>query len=297
MALYKYVNMQSRNLTPGLTAPVVVVYQRTPEIFKVSHEWVMAVDRFFVKKAFLPLYKDSKQVGIAIREKDPNGEGHAAYVDFTPYTDKDKFLYSHQDYVKALNDCIDTLQGMFTAVVDFSAVRFSMDGTKLKLSYPTAFFDDFEIHFDQALYADIPSIPYETVKFGQSLYKLLLDSSGSITSNEDLRISPVHKIYCISQDIPVDSEYVSNEQSNSNQVGTEGIITDFNYVDGSSYPVVDIQYIGTTGQYRWHSMNDCGVFSRASINFYWKSIDGISYPLYMKANGFADVKLVFRLNL
>lgn len=291
--LFKYVNMQLRNMERNTTSAVVVRYERSPKIFDVSHDWVMAVDRFFIKKAFLPLYKDTKLSGIAIHEKDPEGEGHALMIDFSPYTDSNKFLYSHSDFTNALNDCIDGLEAMFSGTVDFSSVRFSMDNGKLVLRYNEAFYNNYNIYFDSALYADIPSFPYETVKFDQSLFQLTLSPSLSITTHEALHISPVHKIYCVSQDIPVDYEYVSNEDNNPNRTGTDGIITDFNYIDSSSYPVVDIQYIGTTGQYRWHSMNDAGVFSRISINFYWKAIDGASYPVYIKPSGFADIKLVF----
>lgn len=293
MTLYKYVNMLTRNKERNSTRQAVVKYERSPKIFSVDNNWLMAVDRLYIKKCILPIYQDNKTVGIAIHEKDPEGEGHAFVIDFSPYTDQDKFLYSHNDYVKALNDAIDGLEALFTTA-DFSGVRFSMSNDKLKLTYTEAFLADYDIFFDQALYADIPSMPYETVKIHQSLFKITLDSSLSVSSVESLHISPVHKIFCTSQDIPMDYEYVSNENDSFDMSGTDGIITDFNFVDSTMYPVMDIQYIGTTGQYRWHTMNEAGNFSKITVNVYWKCSDGKAYPVFIKPNGLIDMKLVFR---
>jgi hypothetical protein len=115
----------------------------------------------------------------------------------------------------------------------------------------------------------------------------------AITSSEEVLLSPVDKVYIKSNTMPVVYEMIPSSDGNAS-MKSDSIITDFDFGGANvGRSLQNISYTATTGQYRYHSMNESSSFNTIDLSFYYKTFANNSFPMNFLPSGSCNVKLLF----
>ena len=286
-----FVNLEARNDT---TSPqeVTVREVREPVVLPNPDQYTVAIDRFSIHKAWLPIFEDVHQLQIKLVRKSDSA-AWTETLDFSAKTDANGMLWD-------VNDVLDVINAHLTALcvnpgITAPTMSYSLSTGKGALDYSAqaGFADDYELRFNEPLYSIYSTFDYVDVVFDQDFFKLnLVDAAPhTMTSTDELNLSPVSKIYIKSNNMPLVYEYTP--EANNNRA-SEAILTDFEFNGANRFPLQNINYTATTGQYRFHSLTDATNFSVLQLQFYYKTFGNNSYSLYFLPSGSVNVKLFFR---
>lgn len=292
MAQYQFVNLEQRNDTID-NQPIYLSQTRTPQIIENTSSYNIAIDRFSVSKGWLPMYEDFYDLNIRMI-KVLDSTTFTRTIDFSAVADTNNLVWDAEHFIGMFNNTMIDLCDDFGIVsTDVPVLSLNKETFKSTLTYTTTtdYVNDYRIQFNEALFCILSGFPYQLIGFSQEYFELSL-SGTSIITNEKIRLSPVSKIYIRTSGIPLISEFTQFTNISQSSL-SEPILTDFNFNGANQNALIDIDYQGTTGQYRFHSMYEA-MFSEVNLQFFWKSYNNNSYPLYILPSGSCDVKLVFK---
>ena len=213
-------------------------------------------------------------------------------LDFSSKIDDNSMIWDVNDFLDVLNASLAALasdDGISPPTVSFS---FPDGKGSLDYSPEAGFANDYELYFNEPLYSIYHTFDYVDVVFDQDWFKLNLVDSGSklMTTTDELQLSPVQNIFIKSSSIPLVYEYTPGSGARSG----EAILTDFEFNGANRYPLQNISYTATSGQYRFHSLTDTSLFDTLQLQFFYRTYSNNSFPLHVLPSGTATMKLFFR---
>ena len=290
-----YVNLELRNDSIGTNRALSLEEVRDPDVVKDPEHYECAIDRISISKAFLPMYEDVRTLTVRmVRKSDGAVQQHS--LDFSVFTDANGLMWNTEFFVEALNAAL----GLCTSGLGIGAVTAAVaNGSNLAtLDYSAQvnFASGYEVYVNEPLYAMLSSFAYTGVMFQQEFFQLALKNQAPYTTvtAEAINLSPVDKIFVKSNQMPIRYEYTPTATSGNASRNSEAIVTDFSFNGSNNYPLTNISYTATEGQYRFHAMDAAHKFDTVDLQFYFTTYNNNSYPLYIIPSGSANVKMLFR---
>lgn len=278
MTKYNYFNSERRFNEPGSGNMAIINENKTRMIHRRSgnHSFV-SIERFYIRNAYLPVCEGDNKTWVIRYVK--GAEDINESVDLSPYMDDRGLIYKYLNIVKALNAALTTLNTT-AAEADKPDLQFKLlpDG-KLELDGDK---EGYEIYFNENLRLDLNIFNYER----DGIYYELLDT---ISHTPIWNLYEVDKISLISN-LPVNQEDLSVDEFSLDL--TEGILTDFQIVDGVGLNnILNVSFI-PKGERRLHNLiNDVG--NSFSLRFKFKMKSGKEYNLTLTKGGSLSIKILF----
>ena len=291
-----FVNLELRNDTAS-SIHVDLSETRDPVVLKHPQNYELAIDRFSLHKAWLPIMEDEHDLKVKIIKKSDSSTSTDT-LDFSGLVDTNGLMYDTAYFVGALNASITSVCAGVGIASGFPTVALEPGSWIATLDYSgvASFAADYYLQFNEALYGIFSTLPYSDVLGDQAFYSLALTDASPFTieTTEPINLSPVDKIYIKSNNIPLIYEFSPATTVGSASNNSEAIVTDFNFNGSNRNPLNNINYEATTGQYRFHGLQPSTNFNNLDLKFFFKTYNNNSHPLYILASGSCNVKLYFR---
>lgn len=290
-----YVNLEVRNTT---AAPLAISLneKREPRVLDDPEDYKVAVDRFSIHKAWLPIYEDAHTLTVKVI-KQSDSSYYEEELDFSAVVDSNNLLWSVDHFISVFNNAIDTACQNHGLAANACVLSIDRGTWKATLDFSTVanFAANYYVELDEPLFSIFPTFLYSDVGFSTTYFRMNLTDASPYTSvtEEEIELSPVDKIYIKSNQMPVVYELTPGGDSNATKK-SESIITDFEFSGANvGRSLQNISYTATSGQYRYHSMETSSSFNTIDLQFYYKTYANNSQPLYFLPSGSCNVKLLF----
>ena len=288
-----YVNLEMRNNGSNLlqcSAEDV----REPRVLAEPKLYQCALDRFTIHKAWLPVFENSATLTVRVIKKS-DGSIHPSNLSFAGLVDSNNLMWNHQYFLNALNAAI-AAAGASAGVTNHPTMTMDADWkATLDYSAEANFADLYYVEFNEPLYSIFHTFSYSDVLYEQEYFTLTLVNAGTKTSTtaEAVSLSPVSQIFVKSNKMPLVYELTPSSGSATSR-NSDSIITDFEFGGLNRYPLQNINYTATTGQYRFHSMRESSTFNTLDFQFYYKTYNNTEFPLYLLPSGSCNIKVLFK---
>ena len=284
-----FVNLETVNNSDS-PALVKVNEKRYPYVLTNPHKYLITIDRFSLRKAWLPVFEDTNTLQVrVVRLSDSLTSTET--LDFSAYTDVNNMIYDTNSFFTVLNYHLQqACSGAGLASNYPFLTNNETDGSAtLDYSATNNFATLYKIEFNEPLYCIFNSFNYTDVVFDQNFFRVTLPDVAPYTKTtaDAIDLSPVDKIYIKTNSVPIIAEYTP---SNNSTQKSEAILTDFEFGGANRFPLTHINYTSTTG----HSMNEANNFETVDLQFYYKTFANNEFPMYMLPSGSVNVKLFFR---
>lgn len=291
-----FLNIETRNDTSSL-ASITMSETRDPVVLQKPEDYEVAIDRFSIHKAFLPIFEDEHDLKVKIIRKSDSAT-NTDTCDFSSVVDSDGLMYNYAYFVNIINASIDACLSALSLTPGDVFVSVANTGVAtLDYSAIANFGDLYYLEFNQPLYGIFSTLDYADVISSQEFYRLntVNTSPYTLISAESVNICPVDKIYIKSNRMPIVSEYSPALVSGQASRNSEAILTDFNFNSETTiFPLNNINFTSISGQYRFHSMDETSAFNTCDLQFYYSTYANNSFELKIQPSGSCNVKLYFR---
>lgn len=291
-----FVNLETRNSTSSLST-VGISQKRDPYVLTDPQNYKCAIDRFSIHKCWLPVFENASTYTVKLIKKSDSSE-YTDDLDFTGLVDSNNLMWNVDYFLNALNASIEVVCADVSIASGFPTMSLNRSTwiATLDFSGVANFADDYYLEFNEPLYSIFSTFLYADVVYSQTYFRLSLVNSSPYTTvtAEAIELSPIDKIYVISNRMPLVYEYTPASTSNDTSRNSEPILTDFEFEGANRFPLNTVAYTATSsGQYRFHSMTETSMFNTIDLAFYYKTYANNSFPLYMLPSGACNVKLLF----
>lgn len=294
--VYQYVNLNQTNNTASSERIELNVVNDPYIIKNLNYDYRCAIDRIVIKRALTPLYLvSSRTLTVRVRNIVANTTFDAD-LNFNQQVDSDGFVNSYNNYATVLDKAIeDAYVGIGGLLADAPVVSYIPSENKIKITYNSTVRNSYEISFNNALYSDLPSFPYNVINISNTFFLLdfLQDTnegggSFSLKTTETIgqHLNPISMIEVLSIGLPIIGEISGNNV----QVK---ILTDFSVVYDSISTQNDIVYNALDGQYRWHSLTQQDILREFTITLRYRTIDDRLFDFKINSGGSVNIKLIF----
>lgn len=316
-----------------------IVDNRNDYIVDKPNEWHMAITRFEIDTSLVPLmlwpkttfgvfspnntyYSVTIDNGIEVKQSyllyQNADEGYPEH-DFTIQ------IFSFQSFVNSLNAAFIACCASFAAPIARSpyAIYDSTTGL-INLVIPTPEFNTFKIFFNRNLYSlfqnfqVMPSTDPTTfgrdyrIKFsvlGNNQIAATTPPAGAGAVGTGLyvyaqfcnlgQLCSVRKIVFTSSRLPIKSEYIPNNVSNSNNLtstNTAKIITDFeiNLEGKNAQDIRSIQHYNVSSEYRLMDLTSDRPLTTLDLSVFWVDYEGNYHAVQLHKNAYVSAKIMFR---
>ena len=292
-----FVNMETRNTT--INSVHASLQEKRNKFFDNPSLYQVSIDRFSLHKCWLPIFEAGvNDLVVRVIKKSDSSE-YLQTVNFSALTDSNNLMWDPQYFINALNASITAavLAAGAATAPSWTLANGSWIAT-LDYSTPAGFGNDYYLTFNQALFSIFSSAYYSDVvgpSANQEYYRLYTPDIAPHTNvtNEKIELSPIDKILVKSNQMPISYEFTPDTSGNASS-NSESIVTDFEFGGANTLAVNNINYTATTGQYRFHSMNETSSFQVADLQFYYTTYNNSQFPLYIAPSGSVNVKLIFK---
>jgi hypothetical protein len=287
-----FVNLESKNETTS-PAHVIVDESREPSFLHSPEYYDISIDRFSLSSCWLPVFQSSSELVLElVRLSD--SEKQTITLDFTDAVDAHKMMYQRSAFVTVMNAALQAACDGFALVGDAPTVSLDRSTGFATLTYDgiADFSELYTLQFNEPLFAIFDTFPYKDVLYDNDFFKLDLSGGTSVSTVEDVNLSPVDKVYIKCNSIPLATEFTPSATSSR---ASEAILTDFEFGGVNRFPLQNISYTATTGQYRFHTCLK-GIFKRIRLEFYYKTYSNETFALSFLPGGSCSVKLFFKPN-
>jgi hypothetical protein len=291
-----YANLEMRNT--GTTAQAInLIEVREPRVLSQPDKYLITVDRFSIHRCFLPMYEDVVDLKVRFIKQADMTYGEST-LSFAGVKDSNNLVWNAQDFVSAFNSSVNNAMGALGGVVG-TAPSMTLNNATMIATITTSGITNFNttyvLGFNEPLYAILSTFLYLTLSPNTQWFYPVL-SNTTTSSLEGINLSPVDKIIIKTNRIPVVSEMIQFNSNNSGQASrqTDAVLTDFSFSGANKFPMNDMEYNATGGQYRFHSMQDTGTFTTIDLAFYYKTYNNNVFPLNIIPSGSCNVKILFK---
>jgi len=310
MAQYLYVNGQV-NGSKGEVVPATITINRQEPILETTDNTVVAVERFYLHGARLPLFDTQANVWtIGIR---PTANPAAPIASYNIVWDNlgtnrlfyeragseeaERYLYDYRDVATSITNTIALLCGTLSIPsVDFPTVDFDLDTKKFVFNTTDAFRATWDMFFNEPMMWALNTFPFHTET--PDWFKIEPTDDVETQSVQTLEfLSPVARIALRTRSLPVSYELLPPPVSPFAQVISDAIgsfLVDYKYTQTNNQSLQGILYSAADADHRWHNMLNASHITSMAISFLWVGYDNVFHQMTLPPSSFAEVKILFK---